>query len=134
MLKKALMLLIAILITSPAFGAVGATKISANTVEFSDTAEVITFNTVIQKILVINHSSADTVFVSVEGLGWNTDRTTYTMPQVQTSSTVGAIALEAGSSVTLDINTNKIGFVGYASATSDDEVQYIVSTDSGTQP
>jgi len=132
MFKKALVVLMLLFATS-AYGATGATKISANTVEFSDAAEVITFNTTIRNILVINESSADKVFLTVDGLGWQSDGT-YLMPDVQTSSTVGAIALEAGSSVTLDINTSKIGFVGYASATSDDKVQYVVTTEFSTQP
>ena len=131
-MKKLFVVIIALLLScGVAFAVVGPAKVSSNTVTVtSGTPKVVTFNTVISKILVLNEDTTDTVHVSFTGLGWQSDGT-YLNPTNASASTVGAFKLSPGSSVAVDINTNKIGF--WASSGSAD-MNYLATTDSGTQP
>lgn len=131
-MKKVLCTVIAfMLIASVSYAAVGAVKISSNTVAVTfGTPKVVTFSTVINKILILNEDSDDTVHVSYDGLGWQSNGT-YLNPTFQTNSTVGAFKMAPNSSVSVDINTNKIGF--WASSGSAN-MQYLATSDTGTQP
>ena len=130
-MRKLFVFVLAMLFAVNAFAAVGATKVSSNTVTVTHAIPVVvTFNTVINKILVLNDSGTSVVHVSFDNLGWQSDGT-YLLPTFQTNSTVGAFVLDTNSSVSVDINTTKIGFWSSGAET---EVNYLATTESGTQP
>lgn len=131
MKKFLVVLVISLFVAGSAFAAVGATKVSSNTVTVtSGTPKIVSFNSVINKILVVNTDATDTVHVSFTGLGWQSDGS-YLMPTFQTNSTVGAFKLGPNDSISVDVNTQRIGF--WASSGSA-EMNYLATADSSVQP
>ncbi len=80
--------------------------VTSNTVSFNTVGTIVTFNTTVNKVLVINESSSEMVHVEFDGsrIGWV--GTTYPMPDKND------FRLQAGSSIAVDVTTGKIGFIG----------------------
>ena len=128
-MKKLLIGLLSFALLTVSFVCVSFAKevyVTSNTVSFSTTSMIVTFNTVVNKILVINESSSDIVQVEFDGsrIGWNGAKTTYTMPDQWD------FRLQPNSSVSLDISTDKIGLKGRAvGSTGTGTITYLATSD-----
>lgn len=131
-MRKVLLVLVALMfIAGSAHSAIGPIKVSANTVAIQSDS-VVTFNTIVSKVFVQNMDTVTSIHVTFDGLGWKNNTGQYIRPTMQSFSTVGAWILAPGSSISLDINTDKIGF--YSGAVSSVNTSYLVSTENLTQP
>jgi len=101
--------------------------VTNNTVTYNSVGTIVTFNTVVNKILVLNNSSTDTIGLQFDSsrIGWNSDNTVYTLPH-----RTNIFRLSAGSSVSLDISTDQIGYLFYEGTTGTGTLQYLATSDS----
>ncbi len=132
MFRKIIFLLALVLFVSTnAQAALFDDKVSSGTVEFSSTPLVVTFNSVANHVLIINESTASTVWVTLSGLGFGVSRgTSYTLPNTQTSTSGNAIKLVPSSSISLDYNTDMIGFISEdASTQAGNSVVFVATMD-----
>ena len=104
-------------------------NVTSNTVSCSTVGLIVTFNSTIQKAVLINESTTDPIYVSFTGIGWDSAGTTYTLPTIAPP----AFKLPASGSLSVDISTDKIGFITGTSYTGT-TLNYLVTTNSETQP
>ncbi len=132
MLKKLLLGLCFLLIATQAQAINTNDAISSNSVSFNVVALVVTFNTIVNEILVINEDAASTVWVTYTGLGWSYDGTAYLNPAVGSlTATASSVRILPSSSLSLEIGTDIIGFITNAG---EGTVSYLATADTGTQP
>jgi len=99
--------------------------ITSNTVSFNTVRTIVTFNSAISEITLVNESTASPVHISLTP-------TTEVDVKLQDRSTVGAFKLTAGSSITIPIQTSKIGYI--TSATNSGSLNYVAVSESTTRP
>ena len=121
-MKKCLIILLVVLFLCPMVNA-KEVYVSSNTVSFSTTAFIVTFNTVVNSIRVYNKSATEIVQVQFDGsrIGWNSTNTAYILPTKSNSFRV-----EPATNVSVDVSTEKIGIIGRAGSGT---IDYIVTSD-----
>lgn len=132
MLRKLFLVLIGLVLLC---GIVEAREIyvTSNTVSFNSAISVmggriITFSTVINKILLVNESASEAIRVEFDGyrIGWiQTDNTVKVFYYLPNSND---FRIDANSSISLDVSTDKIG-VTPNSATGSGTFRYIATSD-----
>ena len=103
---------------------------TSNSVSFSTVGQVVTFNTAVNSLLVMNHQSSGGnlhVVIRQSDLGWNPDRRLYFTPTLSTGYRVSgsSILLEPGDSLQINLRIKKLGFVG----TGTGSISYIATSD-----
>ena len=102
--------------------------VSSDTVSYNTVAVVATFNSVTTSVLVSNESSG-IVYVNLTGLGWTLYHDTYINPSTQSQGVTNSVVrLEPNSSLSLDLQTDKIGWL---SETGDGTLKFVVTSDKG---
>lgn len=129
--KIALVLFAALIVATPCLAITNDggpdTYITSNTVSYSTAEFIVTFNTTVNSILVSNEDASNSLFVYFRNLGWNSDRSAYTMPYC-TSSTVSSdntVRLLPGTSISVNVKTDKIGFDSVGTGT----LTYVATSD-----
>ena len=102
--------------------------VTNNTVSFNTVGQIVTFNTIMNKILVVNESSSEAVTVQFDGakIGWNTGKTTYTLPTIASS-----FKIDPSASLSIEVSTERIGRIA-SSATGSGWIRYIATSDRRT--
>jgi len=115
-MKKLVVLLLCLLLAGNAYAAMGPTYASGNTVAYSTTGHVVSFNSVTEYIEIYNESQTTTLYVDLRGVDANGKR-----GFVQTSTSglikVGPSGASGNSDNTVKVNfsTGNIGFLGEGS-------------------
>lgn len=101
-----------------------AESVTSNSVTFGTVAMIVTFNSTVNHILLVNEDTTNTVHVT-----FNPD--TELDVRTQDNSSKGAFKLKPSSSVSLDLNLDKIGYI---SGGNEGTLNYLATSDSSTQP
>ena len=119
-----------LLLASVSYAATVPDMISSNTISYNTVAKVVTFNTVCQYVSVTNLDDVDVLYTVFGGntIGWNIDETSYTLPA---GRGVSGVRVGVSSTVTINIATDKLGFVALGG---EGTVTYFATSSSGVQP
>lgn len=130
-MKRIALILALLLITSNCYGTVVDRYVTAATVTVTTVAFVATLDTVCNNIMIINEDTIDDVYISIDGVGWNSDYTTYYLPTTA-STELGAkvIKVEPNSSISLEFSSKIVGWV-VEPGTRTAVIQYIITGDIG---
>ncbi len=128
-MKKILIVIALMLFTTLAYGVTVDTNATGNSVLIDHLSpRVVTFNTAMNRLLVVNRSSAFDIHVTVgkKGISWNENFDTYTLPTNVTTSTSAVIVIEPSASWSGDISTQ---FMGLYSEGNSHRIVYFATSD-----
>lgn len=133
MSKKILVLVLVLLLASPAFATMVATRVSGSTVTFSTVISggnnVVTFNSVTKHIRMVNLSTTKDCYADLRCVDAN-GNTGY-FSRLSATVLLPAIGKASPNTVEFDFATKNLGFASDATGSLADKIDYVVTGETG---